>query len=167
MPYSSGEGKEWLLGRLTAAAPETVLDIGAGSGTYARLLRPRVPGCRFIAIEVYAPYVERFGLAALYDQVIVGDVRHVELPSCDVAILGDVLEHLPHPDAVAVWDKVRRAAGTTLLSLPIVRYRQGTSEGNAHEAHLHTWDHEQVLALGGIVAYEVGRQIGVYEAGPA
>ncbi|HEV7931835.1 MAG TPA: class I SAM-dependent methyltransferase [Actinomadura sp.] len=164
MPYSSEEGKAWLIGRVTAVAPKTIVDVGAGWGTYARLLRHRVRGCRFIAIEVYEPYVERFGLESLYDEVIVGDVRQVELPRCDVAILGDVLEHLPQPDAVAVWDKVRRAAGTTLLSLPIVRYRQGASEGNVHEAHLHTWDHDQVLALGGIVAYQVGRQIGVYEA---
>jgi hypothetical protein len=164
VPYSSDEGKAWLADRLIALAPRTVLDIGAGWGTYARLLRPLLPGCHIIGIEVHEPYVERFGLGDLYDELIVADVREIELPATDVAILGDILEHLPLPDAVTLWGRVRRAARTTLASLPIVEYPQGTSEGNVHEVHRHTWDHGQVLALGGVVAHQTGRQIGVYEA---
>lgn len=164
MPYSSDEGKEWMLRRLVELAPGVVLDVGAGWGTYARLVRPYLPDAVLMAVEVHEPYVERFGLQELYDLVLVADVRTLPLPLCDVAILGDVLEHLPRSDAVAVWEKVRRTAATTLLSLPIVKYPQGTSEGNPHEAHLHTWDHEQVMALGGITSYRLGKQIGVYEA---
>lgn len=164
MPYSSNEGKAWMTKRLVALAPRTVLDIGAGSGTYAQIVRRHFPACYIVGVEVHEPYIDRFHLRDLYNELIIGDVRDIELPRVDVAILGDVLEHLPLPDAVTLWRRVRRSATTTLASLPIVEYPQGPTEDNPHEAHLHTWDHDQMLALGGIVAHRAGHQIGVYEA---
>jgi predicted nicotinamide N-methyase len=189
MPYSSGEGKAWLAAQIWAAlreAPERtdeetghvfaprVLDIGAGSGTYADLLSPgrhvRDRGYLHItAIEIHIPYVSRFNLRSKYDDIIMGDARVTALPKSDVVILGDVLEHMPLPDAVALWQRAREAATTAVFaSLPIVEYPQGESEGNPHEAHVHTWSHDLVLAeLAGITEWWAGPQIGVYRAGPA
>lgn len=164
MPYSSDEGKAWALRRLAELKPSTIVDIGAGAGAYARMLRPRLHHAHLTAIEVHEPYVQRFGLCELYDLVIVSDVRTWPLPTCDAVILGDVLEHFTKPEAVAVWEKARKAAGHVLLSLPIVEYPQGPSEDNPHEAHLHTWSHDQVLELGGIIDYSLGDEIGVYLA---
>lgn len=181
MPYSSNEGKDWMAARIWEAlrsAPERlgyegkllaprVLDIGAGSGTYADLLGHG--GTYLTAIEIHAPYVERFGLRGKYDEVIFGDARTVPFPRAEVVILGDVLEHMPLADAVAVWAKARRAATAAVLaSLPIVEYPQGEVDGNAHEAHVHTWSHELVLAeLAGVTDWWAGPQIGVYRARPA
>lgn len=170
MPYSSDEGKAWLVERIAALEPSSVLDIGPGAGTYATLLRPRLPTARFHGIEVHAPYIARFGLDRLYDEITVADIRSLnDFPLADVVILGDVLEHLRFDEAQDAWFRARGAARLgVFLSLPIVDYPQGECEGNAHEAHLETWSHERVLAgLGGIVAFETYSEIGVYQACPA
>jgi hypothetical protein len=49
------------------------------------------------------------------------------MPTADVVVLGDVLEHLTYLDAVALRGRTRAAA---YLSLPIVAYPQGAVEGN-------------------------------------
>lgn len=188
MPYSSVEGKDWLVAQVWSAlrsAPlrhnaetggvlaPSVLDIGAGSGTYAELLKRTDPGnigaVHAIAVEIHAPYVPRFNLRAKYDEVIVGDARELVLPAADVVILGDVLEHMSFGDARRLWHKVRNIATTAVfLSLPIVEWPQGPLDGNEHEAHLHSWTHASVLAhLPGIVEFSRGESIGVYRAYPS
>jgi hypothetical protein len=49
------------------------------------------------------------------------------MPTADVVVLGDVLEHLTYLDAVALRRGTRAAA---YLSLLIVAYPQGAVEGN-------------------------------------
>jgi SAM-dependent methyltransferase len=170
MPYSSTEGKSWIRRLLADVEPSSILDVGAGSGTYADLLQPVLPDCRFRAIEVHEPYIERFRLAAKYETILTVDVRkwgsYLFWATADVVILGDVLEHLAHADAVATWHVARTAAEVgVVLSLPIVEYPQGAVDGNEHEAHLHTWSHESVLAeLEGITEWWTGEEIGAYWA---
>lgn len=173
MPYSSPEGKGLMCGWAIDLAPRSIIDVGAGSGTYADLLRPKLPDCAFRAIEIHEPYIERFGLLAKYKDIVLDDVRnwnvdcvYGDFTTADVVILGDVLEHLSHEDALRVWSTARAVARKgVLLSLPIVEYPQGAVDGNEHEAHLHTWSHEAVLAeLDGIVDWWTGSQIGVYRA---
>jgi hypothetical protein len=170
MPYSSDEGKAWMLKQLRAADPRTVVDIGVGSGTYGRAAALELDSPpHLVGIEIHAPYVRRFDLHQWYDEVIVADVRQIPIPAADVVILGDVLEHMRFADALAVWAKARWAARScVLLSLPIVEWPQAEAEGNAHEAHLETWTHARVLAeLDGIIEFEEGARIGVYRATPA
>lgn len=184
MPYSSSDGKDWLGGRICMAlryslprfekegdstyhllAPR-VLDIGAGSGTYADLVQRSGPLAHLTAVEIHAPYVTMFGLRGRYDEVIVADVRGIELPEAEVVILGDVLEHMPLADAVAVWEKARRAARTAVfLSLPIVPWPQGPQFDNEHEAHVEDWSHPKVVRnLPGITRWSLTPTIGAYEA---
>lgn len=167
MPFSSTEGKPWIVDRIRELEPASILDVGPGAGTYARLLRPILPsGARIHALEIHAPYVERFGLADVYDEIQIGDARTAKFPRLDVIILGDVIEHMSLDDAKTVWFKARGAAKkAVILSLPIVPYPQGEWEGNTHEAHLHTWDHDMVVReLDGIKVWETYSEIGVYLA---
>lgn len=184
MPYSSDEGKAWMRTQILAAlraapvryhdgdqlAPR-LLDIGAGSGTYAGLLAQEMSPWllpHMTAVEIHEPYVGRFGLRRLYDEVVVADARTVTFPRAEVVILGDVLEHVPLDDAIALWRKAREAATVAVfLSLPIVEWPQGESEGNPHEAHVETWDHDTVIGLlPGIRECWRGEQIGCYRAEP-
>lgn len=170
MPVSSLEGKDWTVDRIRAHQPATILDIGVGAGVYEQLLRPVLPSTRFIGVEVFEPYLKRFDLRRRYDEVLLADVMDLDpLPVADVVILGDVLEHLAHPQALILWARARQAARTAVfLSLPIVEYPQGEVDGNPNEAHLHTWSHESVLAdLDGIVDWYAPpwpHQVGAYEA---
>lgn len=169
MPYSSGECKDWTRDRVLELAPQTIVDVGAGHGTYARLLRPLLPECRFVGIEVFEPYVERFGLNEWYDEIIIADVREmVSIPTADVVICGDVIEHMTFADASRVWQLARLAARkAAFVALPVVPYPQGAWEGNEHEAHLHTWDHDLAVSMPGVEAFALGeREIGAYQLSP-
>lgn len=167
MPTSIMEGKAWLLPRITALAPDTVLDIGAGEGTYARLLRPALPLTRFTAVEVWEPYLTAYALCELYDTVIVADARHLALPRADVVILGDVLEHMTHVEAFALWQAARDVAALAVFaSIPIIEAPQGAVNGNTHETHVDTWTHPLGLTLPGLTDSWAGHTIGCYRAAP-
>ncbi len=166
---SAAEGKEWLRRQLLDMQPTSILDVGAGSGTYRLLLGDALPNCTWTAVEAHEPYIERFGLRHLYDNVLCVDVNflyYLPVPQHDVTIFGDVLEHMERAAAVRVW-KVERATArkALLLSLPIVPYPQEALEGNEYERHRATWTHEQVLAeLPGITDFALGTIVGVYRA---
>ncbi|MGB6180219.1 MAG: class I SAM-dependent methyltransferase [Rhodococcus sp. (in: high G+C Gram-positive bacteria)] len=168
MPQSSAEGKSWTRTRIHALAadgPVSVLDIGPGVGTYAKLLAgPAVS--TITGVEIWQPYVDTYRLHEYYDHIIVGDARTTELPSADVVIIGDVAEHMTEADALALWAKCCTAASRAVyLSIPIVHYPQHEIEGNPHEIHVdEDWNHERVLAsFEGIGAWELGSEVGVYE----
>lgn len=167
MPMSSAEGKDWTRERIRGLSDEpiTVLDIGPGVGTYAKLLAG--PGlARITGIEIWEPYVRTYRLADHYDEIIVGDARDVDFPTVDVVVIGDVAEHMSEADAVRLWERAAAAARRAVyLSIPIVHYPQGCIEDNPHEHHVvDDWDHERVLAaFPGIGASWRGTEVGVYE----
>lgn len=176
MPGSAEEGRDLMLSRLIDdSGPRSVLDIGAGSGTYGRALRgmfhPFPP--YLIGVEVWRPYVNRYRLDEVYDHVILRDVREMTLhewPRADVVILGDVLEHMSLTDARRVWNLARAAARKAVfLSIPIVPYPQGAEHGNPFEEHVvPDWTHLRVLAtFEGITWSWQGTIVGRYEASPA
>ena len=89
--------------------------------------------------------------------MILGDLRDTSLPRADLYIFGDVLEHMPAPDAVRTWDRARAAASWLVINLPVRRYEQGALHGNPHETHVHHWDVPSVLeSFGGITASHSG-----------
>jgi hypothetical protein len=171
MPYSSDEGKHVIRNWLAEIKPRAVLDIGAGSGTYGRMVRQVCPGAVVDAVEIFEPYVSRFDLSHLYDSVIIGDVRDVNTTSLfpheyEVIIMGDVLEHMTAWEAEQVWcNLLPRARRAAIISIPIVEYPQGPSEGNEHEAHVETWSVARVFKrMPEIDEWWVGHEIGVFRA---
>jgi predicted TPR repeat methyltransferase len=168
MPMSSAEGKDWTRDRIWALAtdgPVSLLDIGPGVGTYAKLLAGDKMG-RTTGIEIWEPYVHTYRLRQYYDEIIVGDAREVAFPDADVVTLGDVAEHMSEEDALELWAKAAAAAQKAVyLSIPIIHYEQGSIEGNPHERHVVAdWNHERVLAtFPGIGAWWLGSEVGVYE----
>ncbi|GLY29944.1 hypothetical protein Kisp02_33090 [Kineosporia sp. NBRC 101731] len=168
MPMSSSEGKDWIRERIAVLAverPVTVLDIGPGVGTYAKLLAG-LPVGRVTGIEIYEPYVHTYRLREYYDEIILGDARTLAFPEADVVILGDVAEHMTEDEALGLWAKARAAAARAVyLSIPVVHYPQDEIEGNPHEVHVvDDWNHERVLkAFEGIGESWTGTEVGVYE----
>ncbi len=165
---SSREGKDWIKERVAMLAtgnPLTVLDIGPGVGTYAKLLAgPDIAS--LIGLEIWEPYVHTYRLREYYDEIIIGDARLVDLPAADVVILGDVAEHMTEVEALDLWQRAGAAARRAVyLSIPIVHYPQGEIEGNEHEHHVvDDWDHAKVLeAFTGISSWSLGTEVGAYE----
>lgn len=165
MPYSDLDGKAWAVEHLwvLASRVRTFLDVGAGAGTWLTVVKPWFPDTRWTAVEVHAPYVERFALADRYDDVILGDARTLPLHTYDVVILGDVLEHLTRDDAVELVTVARAAARVAVIaSLPLGEYPQGEWQGNPHEAHLATWTDDDVAEHLHPDAGHVGPVVGTY-----
>ncbi|MGW9584729.1 class I SAM-dependent methyltransferase [Streptomyces albidoflavus] len=175
MPTSDAEGKDWSLARYERHLPDTVTDIGPGGGTYARLFRPVHHGVWWTGIEIHKPYVRKYGLKNTakrrdrYDELHVEDARAAadHLYHRDLVIAGDVLEHMPREDAVALLRRIEAAgAWHILVSVPIVESVQGEVDGNPHEEHVYQWDPndmDAVLAqLGGTVEAMRGNTLGVW-----
>jgi hypothetical protein len=145
---------------------ETVVDVGPGCGSWRIFLGPWLPQSRWTAVEIHQPYVDRFLLAHHYHDVIVADVRDLDpFPACDLVIFGDVLEHMPAADALAVWGRARAVSSRLVLGIPVRHYPQGPWEGNDHEAHITTWDDGSVRAtFDGIYAGTCNGDTGAYLA---
>jgi hypothetical protein len=167
MPGSAEEGRKLMGDWIKMQHPRSVLDIGAGSGTYGKLMRQIVPDAYLIGVEAWWPYTVRFKLNEIYDHVIYSDVRNIVWPRADVVILGDVLEHMSEEDARDVWSAAMTAARKAVyLSIPIIHYPQGHEEGNPFEEHVvDDYTHERVLdTFPGITWCWRGTIVGRYEA---
>lgn len=166
MPYSDPENKDWTVEQILLDPPQTVLDVGAGAGVYAELLCPRVAGIHMTALEPWLPYVWDFHLLTKYDAVSMRDVRVVEHFDYDLVIFGDVLEHMPKDDAVAVWEKVSKQAKRALISIPIIHFPQGEEHGNPYEVHVKDdWTVDEVLeSFPGITNWRAFNVTGVFFA---
>ena len=116
-----------------------VIDIGPGAGTYADLFRDLTPGATWCAVEVWGPYVEKYNLRQKYDEVIVADIRYldfIKLGPSDVALFGDMLEHMPADEARDVLSQAAMKSRFMILSIPIGHWPQDEVEGNPFETHV-------------------------------
>lgn len=169
MPSSVAEGKGWtaaMLERLAKLTPiRSVVDIGAGCGTYAAM-RDSAPEAKWTAVEIWEPYVAQFDLWSKYDEIVLADARTMDWTDYDFAFCGDVLEHMNAEDAMALWDQVLEHCRFAVISIPVVHYPQGEYEGNPFEAHVvDDWSHERVLeCFPGVRVHEVYSTVGVYFA---
>lgn len=155
MPVSHSEHKTDILEWYKKLQPESVVDIGAGCGTYADLMRPHHKAA-WLALEVWAPYVTKYELKKKYDAVVVSDVIFTDLKVlCEkpsLVIMGDCLEHLEVGKAIFVLNKIQSWTDNLFLSLPHGDCPQNSVDGNWYEAHLSTWDHQvlkDVLLING------------------
>lgn len=165
MPYSDGQGKDTALVWYLQIQPGTVVDIGAGAGTYARLMRPQHPG-RWTAVEAWEPYAGRFDLVEHYDEIRITDARDVgpEAFAADLVIAGDVLEHMTHDEARKLIATVKAAAANFIVSVPVLHLDQGDVYGNPYERHVDHWTAAAMRAeLGdGVVAEWIGDVLAYY-----
>jgi len=164
MPYSSESGKpeiKWIISKLK---PKKMLDVGCGSGTYAKLS----PDAEWTGVEIWEPYVDKFDLKNLYKTLIIEDARKW-LPTdfYDVAIAGDVLEHMTPEEAADLMKRLRACAKAVVISIPIGKYPQDEYDGNPYEAHVKDdWTDEEVRSIFGEPAWSrVSNEIGVYVYG--
>lgn len=142
MPYSAAEGKDAALAWYEQIRPRSVIDIGAGCGTYALAVRALSAWKgRWTAVEAWEPYVAHYGLHDLYDGVVVADARRLVAPffRVDLVIAGDVLEHMPRADAVRLLGKVRAHAAHLIVSVPVLHLDQDAVYGNPYERHIDHW----------------------------
>lgn len=163
MPFSSESGKRFVRYIFSKVPNDKVLDIGCGSGTYAKMF----PKSEFTGIEIWEPYNEKYGLYDLYKSLHFQDAittDYVSLGSFDVAILGDVVEHMTEENAKSVFDKLKSVADTIIISIPIGDYPQGEYEGNPYEAHItNNWTQGRITEVFGKPDYaKIDNEIGIF-----
>lgn len=170
MGKSSREGKDIILGWVKELPIHSVLDIGAGSGTYKKMFSKNklFQDSTWVAIEAWQPYIENFKLTEMYTTVINDDVMNVDISSIgpvNITFMGDVLEHLSKEDAVLLVDRVMSISTYAVISIPIVHWPQAERHGNPYEVHVKDdWTDTEVKEtfLKYITKSCAGDQIGVY-----
>ena len=134
MPYSftyfKSEVKEWFEENIPTSS--RILDVGPGLGTYSDLLRSS--GYRMDAVEIFEPYIEKYGLRAKYDNVYCKDIIEFDFGQYDFIILGDILEHIPAVQARVLIQTIVLNKQECLVAIPY-EMEQGEHEGNIHETH--------------------------------
>lgn len=167
MPFSSNSGKAAIKNAISRIQPFSGLDVGCGSGTYAKLF----PQVEWDGVEIWEPYLEQYGLKDLYHSVLVSDIRDWTPKNTtkrwDVAVAGDVLEHMTKENAKKVVKNLRTFAKYVIVSIPLGHYPQGEYEGNPHEAHVvDNYTLESVIeAFGEPLQHTVDNEIGVFVYG--
>lgn len=171
MPSSSAYGKLYtslILEKLHSVGElVSIVDVGCGQGQYHDLMAPSLPGVRWVGVEVWEPYVERFCLRRKYDQLVVADVRAFDFSAVapvSAVLFGDILEHMTKEEAIATVERARAVAPYVLLSIPVVHFPQGEIEGNPYEVHVKDdWSHYEVmLSFTGVAGFFIHDHIGVY-----
>lgn len=141
------EGRDLMLRMIVERNPRRVVDIGAGEGKWGRLLHDLLP---IDALEIWQGYIERHSLTQHYDTVYRVDARQFDgWTNYEVAIMGDVLEHMPKPDANELVATILSQGLTIFLSVPVTDCPQeGEPFGNPYEKHVAQWTHEELIEAG-------------------
>jgi hypothetical protein len=166
MGTSHPESRPWIISKILSNDIKTIVDVGAGSGTYYdALLETRYKG-KIDAVEVWEPYVQEFQLRKKYRKTWIEDVRHFDRFHHDLAIFGDVMEHMTVGEALEVWDRASKYCAFGVISIPIIEYHQHAINGNPYEEHIkEDWSHEEVLdTFPHIVDSWQGNVVGAYWA---
>lgn len=167
MPHSHPFGKDWAADIYSVVKPQVVIDIGPGAGMWSDALRPR-HRAHWIGVEIWEPYVEKYGLRAKYDDIVIADARDYDYEPVmtTLVILGDVLEHMTQDEAVGVLQKFATTRTHILVSVPVVHYEQGALEGNPYETHLWHPTHEWAMDTLKPDAFVKGDVVGAYWSAP-
>jgi hypothetical protein len=194
MPHSKKAGKatiqEWvsILKSEGKIQHNRALDLGVGEGAYFNWLnhlyvpggdkfktmdqnwainQGPLAGAFWLGIEIWTPYIKKFNLEDKYNKIINDDIRTVDYSSMgyfDVAIAGDVLEHMSKEDAVSVVNKVLDISTYLFINIPIIHYPQEEYDGNPYEAHIKDdWSHKEMRdTFPQILKSKASRRVGVY-----
>lgn len=140
MPYSSTAGKDWIRARIPVVGKiARVLDVGVGEGHYSNLFRPCYPDAEWVGVEIWGPYIEKFGLEMKYDKLILSDIRWLDftkLGQFDICFCGDIIEHMTIVEAKAIVDQLLCCSRLVFASVPIGVYPQQPVFGNPFEQHI-------------------------------
>jgi hypothetical protein len=131
---------KYVAGQIIIIRPDTVVDFGAGGGKYGKMLRniPECKNCKIIAVEGYLPAVEHLKSLGLYDSVeniLIQKWVDRKNQMYDVAIFGDVLEHLTAGEIRKVIGKALKCFKNIIICVPLRNIFQGVLYGNKLEEH--------------------------------
>lgn len=154
MPQSqqSDVGTNIIVNKIVSKPSSIVIDFGAGEGKWGKLLKTRVT--HISGIEAWAAYITNFNLKNYYDTLHNIDLRNIDFSNeegiimdrkYDIAILGDVLEHVSYDEAKLFITKLKSKVTTIYLTIPItICIQDGNVLGNPFETHHYQWSDKEI-----------------------
>jgi len=120
--------------------PSTIVDFGAGSGKYGKIIRKIYKNKKkeIFAVEGFKPTVDFLKSENIYDSVhhsLIQDWVKNNKKSYDLAIFGDVLEHLQRREIYKVLNSALKHFNNIILTVPLMNIHQGIIGGNKLEIH--------------------------------
>lgn len=128
--YFKEDIKDYLKGKFDENA--TILDVGAGEGTYYNLLHDYFK--KIDGVEVWLPNISRFKLVEKYREVYNIDIRDFKYTKYNIIIFGDIIEHLSVEDAQKVLKYAYNMCDEMIIAVPYM-CKQGIEEDNVYEIH--------------------------------
>lgn len=129
--YGKKEIKEYL--QKIYNRNSTILDVGAGEGTYYNLLSDWFTN-KIDAVEVFKPNIEEYKLEEKYNQVFNADIKDFRYSYYDIIIFGDIIEHLEVNEAQEVLKYAYSRCKEVVVAVPY-KYKQGIINNNIYEIH--------------------------------
>ena len=128
--YFKEEIKEYLKNKYNKGS--SILDVGAGNGTYYDLLGEYYKNID--GVEIYAPNIVENCLRGKYREVYNEDIREFKYEWYDIIIFGDIIEHLEVKEAQKVLEYAYDRCREMIIAVPYM-YKQGVCYGNVYEIH--------------------------------
>lgn len=110
----------------------TILDVGAGEGTYIPFLQDYFSNID--AVEIFAPNIINYNLKLKYKNVYNVDIKDFKYDYYDIIIFGDIIEHLEVEDAKKVLNYAFERCNEMIVAVPYLN-SQGIEENNIYEIH--------------------------------
>lgn len=128
--YFKKNVKEYLQSKFPETA--TILDVGAGCGTYYNLLHDYFKTLH--AVEVFKPNIDNYELKKKYEAVFNTDIKDFEYDFYNIIIFGDIIEHLEVEEAQQVLKYAYDRCDEMIVAVPY-EMEQGICEDNVYEIH--------------------------------
>jgi 2-polyprenyl-3-methyl-5-hydroxy-6-metoxy-1,4-benzoquinol methylase len=127
----------------------TILDIGCGEGGLGKTLKNYCK--KLIGIELSPVNRDKSIKTGAYDEILGADVRSVEIPTADVVVMLDFIEHLPKKDGMSLIKTLQKTAKMIILSTPSKFHDnldQVSASNNPYDRHLCVWSRDELRSLG-------------------
>ena len=128
--FFKADVREWICKNFKRDA--SILDVGAGSGTYYNLLHDEYKNID--AVEVYAPNIENYKLRDKYENVYNDNIVGFEYNFYDLIIFGDIIEHLSIEDAQNVLKYAYDRCNNLIVAVPYTFVQEANE--NEYEEHI-------------------------------
>ncbi len=179
MPTSIWTSLSFILNEIMklSPTPQSVLDVGLGSGKYGFLCREYLtywnsPVPRRITIhgiEAFPDYITPLQ-KQIYDEIFIGDALSIlgslGTQSYDLLLLIDVLEHFEKTVGHDLLRECQRVAKAVIVSTPSQFWPQGENWGNAAEKHLCLWTKHELKKCGARRVFKKENWIGIFVRPP-
>jgi len=162
MPSSTYTTISSAMHKIVIFNPKTILDIGIGMGKWGFLCREYLetwnkrvyPGDWVIhieGVEAWRRYVDLPWISTLYNKVYCEDIVTAmhKLPTYDLIIACDVIEHIEKDKAVEVFNWVVKNSKLAVINLPLGKIWLGNrvTDDNPYEMHRGVFEFDEVMGM--------------------